>query len=313
MGRSILLQGKVLLASVAAWSCSEAPGSAEPLASEDPQAIIGGAPTDDPKYGAVGALGWVFPGYGVVHVFCSGTLVAPNAIVTARHCTPSIDEGFAIDVVPVFIFGSDAYNPSAAVPITSYVNAPPSPQPGGGLLLDGGRDVSVVQLESSVTDVVPAKLGLFDESFLGGQFEIVGYGINDVTFASGQKFSGVVMARATQGRWYSLLFNGDYDAYLDWYFTDSAAAIPSLAEAKEWWKIYRLENRYELLAGGLPGESVGCFGDSGGPLLRGTSANDLTTYGVSFATEATFSTVCGLGGAYAVFNEQMLEFVESAL
>jgi hypothetical protein len=313
MGRAIWLRGTVLLACVGAWSCSEAPPVSDPPASSDPEAIIGGASTDDPKYAAVGALGWAFPGYGVVHVFCSGTLVAPQAIVTARHCTGSIDEGNAIGVVPVFIFGSDAYASTTMVPITSYVNAPPSPQPAGGLLLDGGRDVSVAQLENPVTDVVPAKLGQFDDSFIGEPFDIAGFGINDVTFASGLKFSGTVTARATHGRWYDLLFNGDYDAYLDWYFTDSAAALPSLEEAKEWWKIYRLENKYELLAGGLPGESIGCFGDSGGPLLRGTSASDLTTYGVSFATEATFSTVCGLGGAYAVFNQTMLEFVESAL
>lgn len=313
MARSMGLRGKVWLACVAAWSCSEAPGGAEPPASADPHAIIGGAPTDDPKYAAVGALGWFFPEYGVVDMFCSGTLVAPQAIVTARHCTPSIALAFEIGVVPVFIFGSDAFNPAAVVPITSYVTAPPSPQPDGGLLLDGGRDVAVAQLETAVADVVPAKLGLFDDDFLGEQFDIAGFGINDVSFGSGQKFSGSVTARATHGRWYSLIFEGNFDAYLDWYFTDSAAALPSLEEAKEWWKIYRLENRYELLAGGLPGESVGCFGDSGGPLLRGASASDLTTYGVSFATEATFSTVCGLGGAYAVFNQEMLDFVEGAL
>jgi len=313
MGQSILLRGTVMLACVAAWSCSEAPNAPNPQESSDPQAIIGGAPTDDAKYAAVGALGWFYPGYGVIDVFCSGTLVAPQAIVTARHCTPSIDLAFEIGVVPVFVFGSDAFASTDVVPITSYVTAPPSPQPNGGLLLDGGRDVAVAQLESAVTHVVPAKLGLFDDSFIGDQFQIAGYGINDVSFGVGQKFSGVVTARATHGRWYNLLFNGDYDAYLAWYFTDSAAAIPSDAEAKEWWKIYRLENRYELLAGGLPGESVGCYGDSGGPLLLGTSADNLTTYGVSFAVEATFSSVCGLGGAYAVFNQQMLDFVEGAL
>jgi hypothetical protein len=54
----------------------------------------------------------------------------------------------------------------------------------------------------------------------------------------------VVTARALKGRWYNLIFDGDYDAYLEWYFTDSPGAIPSEEEAKEWWKIYRLENKY---------------------------------------------------------------------
>lgn len=311
--RSILLRGGALVSCVAALACSEAPDVADPAEAADPQAILGGAPTDDAKYAAVGALGWYFPDYGMVHVFCSGTLVAANKIVTARHCTSSIDLAFEIGVVPVFAFGSDGYAPDAVLPITSYVNAPPTPIPSGGLLLDGGRDIAVAELESPATDVVPAKLGLFEESYLGTQFQIAGFGINDVTFSSGQKFSGVVTARTTHGRWYSLLFNGDYDAYLEWYFTDSASAIPSEEEAKLWWKIYRLENKYELLAGGLPGEAVGCFGDSGGPLLLGTNQSDLTTYGVSFATESSISTICGLGGAYAVFNKKMLEFVEGAL
>jgi hypothetical protein len=80
-----------------------------------------------------------------------------------------------------------------------------------------------------------------------------------------------------------------------------------------WWKIYRLENKYELLAGGLPGEAVACYGDSGGPLLLQGCHGELTTYGVSFAVEHTFSTVCGLGGGYLVFNERMLDFVKDAL
>ena len=58
---------------------------------------------------------------------------------------------------------------------------------------------------------------------------------------------------------------------------------------------------------------VACYGDSGGPLLLGTSAANLTTYGVSFAGEGTISTICGLGGGYLVFNRKMLDFVQSAL
>jgi hypothetical protein len=311
--RRSLVRGVTLLASAMLAACSQGSEVSEQRLSTTSQAIIGGAPADEAKYEGVGALVWLDPEFGVIHTFCSGTLVAPQALVTARHCTPSIDLAVEIGITAAFAFGPDAFNPTQIVPITGYVAAPPAPGNEQGLLLDGGRDVAVAYLESAPVDVTPVELGLFEEDMLGTEFQIAGYGIDDVDFLSGQKLAGVVTARALKGRWYELIFDGDYDAYLDWYFTDSPGAIPSEEEAKEWWKIYRLENKYELLAGGVPGEAVGCFGDSGGPLLLGTSAANLTTYGVSFAVEATISTVCGLGGAYLVFNQKMLDFVESAL
>jgi hypothetical protein len=303
-----------VLASAALLSCAQAPdisNSAE--LGTTTQAILDGAPATDEKYAAVGALVYYFPEVGVLDVFCSGTLVAPQAIVTARHCTPTIDFAIENGLVPAFAIGPDAFNPTAVIPITGYVTAPPAPGNEKGLLLDGGRDVAVAYLESAPLGVTPAQLGEFSNDRLGETFTIAGFGISQFNGTYGQKFSGSATARAIKGRWYELLFDGDYDAYLDWYFSDSAGAAPSEEEAKEWWKIYRLENKYELLAGGLPGEAVACYGDSGGPLLRGTCAGDLTTYGVSFAVEGTFSTVCGLGGGYLVFNQKMLDFVKDAL
>jgi hypothetical protein len=67
------------------------------------------------------------------------------------------------------------------------------------------------------------------------------------------------------------------------------------------------------LAGGLEGEALGCFGDSGGPLLRGTNAGNLTVYGVSFAVEASQSTICTRGGGYLVFNHHMHHWVKNAV
>ena len=277
------------------------------------QAIIDGAPATGAKYGAVGALVYFLPEIGVLDVFCSGTLIAPNALVTARHCMPSIDLALESGLVPAVAFGPDAFNPTEVVPITGYVQAPAAPGNTKGLLLDGGRDVAVTYLASVPVGIKPAKLGQFDECQLGTQFEIAGYGMHNFEAFYGQRFAGLATARALHGRWYPLLFNGDYGAFHDWYFTDAALALPSEAEAKEWWKIYKLENKYELLAGGLPGEAVACYGDSGGPLLLGKNAKNLTVYGVSFAVEGTFSTLCGLGGGYLVFNRKMLDFVEGAL
>jgi trypsin len=310
---STLVRGAFLFSALGLFACSEADEQfVEQRLGDTEQAIIGGAPADAVKYAAVGALVYTFPEVGVLDTFCTGTLVAKKAIVTARHCTPIIDEMLANGLVPAIAFGPDPFTSTQVVTITGYVNAPPSPD-GAGLLLDGGRDVAVAYLESAPAGIKPVKLGQFDDGLLGKKFQIAGFGWNNAQGFYGQLYSGNVTARALKGKWYSLLFDGDYEEYLDWYFTDSPGAARTEEEAKEWWKIYKLENKYELLAGGLPNDAVGCFGDSGGPLLRGNKPNDLTTYGVSFATEASISRGCDLGGAYLVFNKKMLDFVEDAL
>jgi hypothetical protein len=306
--------GLALIAAANLFACGQAAdGAFEDETGSAHQSILGGAPATDPKLGAVGALVWALPELGVLEVFCSATLVAPDAVVTARHCTPNIDLAPEIGVMAAFAIGPNAFAPTELVPITGYFAAPAAPGKEKGLLQDGGRDVAVAYLESAPTTAIPAKLGLFESRMLGSKFQIAGYGISDVFGVYGQRFAGPGTARAIKGRWYKLLFDGDYRAYLDWYFTDAPSAEPSHAQARAWWNTYRLENKYELLAGGLPGEAVACYGDSGGPLLRGNKASNLTVYGVSFAVEGTISGICGLGGGYLVFNRKMLDFVRDAL
>jgi hypothetical protein len=313
INRQSSLRVTALLAMAVSSGCAQSAGDEQ---TQDlgtiPQAIIGGQAATGAAYGAVGALVYYHPEMGVLDVFCSGTLVAPRAITTARHCTPSIDLAKESGLIPAFAIGPDAFNPTAVIPITSYVNAPAAPGNEKGLLRDGGRDVAVAQLASAPVGVTPAKLGLFEDKMLGTAFDIAGYGVSSPEYFYGQKFVGKATARAVNGKWYELLFNGKQAAFRTWYFSDSPSAQRTEAEAKAWWKDYKLENKYELLAGGLPGESVACHGDSGGPLLRGTTATTLTTYGVSFAVEGTISSACGLGGGYLVFNSKMLDFVKTA-
>jgi hypothetical protein len=306
--------GAVVLGAVAASACSQGPEASDENVSTSTQPILNGAPANEAKLGAVVALVYTIPDTDfVLDAFCSGTLVGPRAVVTARHCTPMIDQAAAEGLTAAVAFGPDAFAPIQVVPITNYVAAPHAPGNEKGLLLDGGRDVAVAHLASVPAGVTPAKLGEFSESMIGTKFQIAGFGMYNFDAFYGQKYAGVATARATNGDWYPLLFNRNFQAFHEWYFTDSALAAPSEQEAREWWKRYRLENKYELLAGGLPGEAVACYGDSGGPLLLGSNANNLTTYGVSFAVEATYSTVCGLGGGYLVFNRKMLDFVRQSL
>src|SRR3954469_15442307 len=124
----------------ALFACAQPSGEGEaPLLGESNQAIIGGTPATSSTYAAVGALVYYYPEVGVLDVFCSGTLVGPRAITTARHCTASIDLANQSGLVPAFAIGADAFNPDMVIPITNYVNAPAAPGNEKGLLMDGGR------------------------------------------------------------------------------------------------------------------------------------------------------------------------------
>src|SRR5687768_18518905 len=84
-----------LLAAGSLAGCSAEAGAPPEETSEAAQPILGASPATDEKYAAVGALveGFEYPGYGILafNVFCSATLIGPQQIVTARHCTPFMD------------------------------------------------------------------------------------------------------------------------------------------------------------------------------------------------------------------------------
>lgn len=269
------------------------------------QGIINGNDASDPTFDAVGALATA----DGMDIGCSATLIAPKAVVTAKHCVeklvaPALESGAGKTVM----FGAWL---DQEIAITGYVVAEDS-STSVGLLENGGRDVAVVYLESAPVGITPAKLGQFKNCMVGTQFQVAGWGKDQSGYA-GWRFAGPATARALHGRWYELLFNGDKQAYLDWYWADAVSSNKTKVNAQQWWKSYRLEAGYELLAGGLPGEALGCFGDSGGPLYLGDTPETLTLYGVSFAAEASMADICTRGAAYLVFNKTMLAFVQSAI
>jgi len=289
------------------------------------QAVFGGEPATKKRYKPIGAIAirYVYeepgqPPFVYFNPICSATLVDDKAIVTARHCTQALANYEAEGNPGYFLIGDDTTAPEQVLRIQGWKEAPSSPSH-PGLLFDGGRDVAVAYLQDCPRKVEPAKIGEFKPKMVKDKFEIVGYGWNDSlieeygpgAYTIGTRFAGNVKGRALSGAWYPLLFNGDYDAYLEWYFTDAVTGSPSEEEAAAWWEAFTLEPNYELLAGGREGEALGCNGDSGGPLLL--KEKDLTVVGISFAVESSQSTICTLGGGYLVFNKEMKRFVESAL
>lgn len=210
----------VCLAFVVLASGCASPDPAPPSARNHPQPVVGGQPASPDEYPSTVAV--TDPSGDP---FCSGTLVAPDVVVTAAHC---IDSGGPSDVRVVYGHAVPAKAPASERRTVAEVRPHPGYAPNaptdahglgpvndiGVLILDEpipGAVVTAVLPDSEVDSVLTANRPL----------HVVGFGINDtVSQASGVLYKGIT---------------------------------PHVRHTEA-----------ELLAG-RPGEADACFGDSGGP------------------------------------------------
>lgn len=158
---------------------------ARPQTSDD--ALIGG--TADASLNAVGSF---ITGEGAHRLaFCTGTLVAPRVVVTAKHCTIDMpaDARFAI--------GADAHAPVRTVDIARFQRA--TPDSGGYMRL--GNDVAGVVLAEPIADVTPIPVATraMDASDIGKRFTAVGFGVQGTASATGTRMSGDITLLAVEG------------------------------------------------------------------------------------------------------------------
>jgi hypothetical protein len=181
-GRAVAATGLLALLSGAcegrATEPLEAPGG-------PPAFIIGGKPDFvHSNVGAVVTLNPFLPGEPLAP-FCTGTLIAPDVVVTAGHCAFFL---VAFDLPVWFTFDQQFSENSPLIPATAIAH--PDFSPSGNPLDVGGvyrnlAELGVLVLADEVTDRTPATLpteGLFDELRrknvlrAGAEFTVVGYG-----------------------------------------------------------------------------------------------------------------------------------------
>ncbi|MGH1345629.1 MAG: trypsin-like serine protease [Nannocystales bacterium] len=228
-----------------------------------------------------------------VDSFCTGTLVAPDVVVTAKHCfllSFPAEFGFAI--------GHDTANPDRVVPIESVFWEMDVAAGQMGL----GSDVAIAILGETIDDIEPVKLGYpttmgkSPSTHVWMEHQQVGYG-----FAT-PEHTGIGVRRKGVGRTQALgwmsLFPGLYD--YDWLtfrdhivnaFGEGSSALDGL------WNGPRLAWNYDLLVRSLDGAKVD-NGDSGGPLLA-TVNGELVTFGA----------VSGVLG----FSQESLEHIDQEM
>tara|TARA_R110002073_G_scaffold336260_1_gene531377 strand:- start:122829 stop:125216 length:2388 start_codon:yes stop_codon:yes gene_type:complete len=149
-----------------------APGSPEAVNGVFPRIVINNA------IGAQGSRDYAAPFDAVISVSvgCTGTLIAPNLVISARHC--------GIGAGALIRFGDNSNSPDFTATVQSSILPD-----GSGSLLDGG-DVSIHILNSSVPANIAEPMRLIDETNdLEGMLAVtLGYGYNGLGSA-GHGFS----------------------------------------------------------------------------------------------------------------------------
>ena len=222
--------------------------------------------------------------------FCTGTLIAPDLVLSARHC--DISEADSV------VFGDNYNTPDLTVGI-EQVTLPAGP----GSILDGG-DVALLRLNSPVSPDVAEPIPLLAQtaSLVGTEFTLVGYGDNGI--GSGQVNS------ADGYRWAG-------KNVIDFYGTFGGADNLFLADFDDGTEFGNMLDDIGSSPTPVDLEAIVFPGDSGSPLLiettDGLAIAGVTTGGLYIATHpyGAFAYWTGIANFQQQFSDAGASFVGS--
>jgi hypothetical protein len=293
-----------------------APGEGRDAASvsQAPFAIIGGVVAPSPELDHTGAFMLRNRSTGEGRPLCTGTLIAPETVVTAKHCISvlPIFEPMGLDVL--FAVGPDHDDPIDIIPVAAVAGAPGDDGGEGGY----GRDVGVAHLDRPVVGVTPAVARPFTAELLGVTMVTLGYGMSSADGAiDGLRRIGRETVEAVSGLTYEALF-GDFESFAERMVTNQITELDilpmvsddDLAQLQAIYQSGILLDQHEAVTGRRPGDTQSCHNDSGGPLARPSLSGGWEVYAVVSAGPDSSRSICDFGQVFATFGPVTFPFLE---
>ncbi|MBK6693139.1 MAG: trypsin-like serine protease [Myxococcales bacterium] len=263
----MMFPSRSLLVAVVAAAGSLAAGCGATRESEDVEegAILDGFDVTDARADAIGSVGFIY-GPTTFDGKCTGTLIARDRVLTAKHCVQATaaEAPYVVDRDVGFAVGFDVHSPRRVVRFTKVERL----EPHEGGYVGFGHDVAVYTLAEPIDDVAPLPLAndALSASSVALRLWAVGFGAQDYDGrVRGTRRAGSVRLRAVEGKALPSLFPT----------FDAMETLLTASEGRDWVTASRgaLTSLYgyELLPGGevyaAPDTAQPCDGDSGGPLV----------------------------------------------